>query len=336
MVKVGIIGCGYWGPNLIRNLFELPDADVLLCCDLVDSRLKQLKSKYPTLQTTANYKDLLNSSIDAVLIATPAETHYRFAKEFLLAGKHVFVEKPLTFNVAEAEELVDISNKSGKILMVGHTFEYNPAVNKIKECIDNGELGQIYYISSRRLNLGIIRSDINVLWNLAPHDISIIIYLLGTMPEFVEAWGASFLQKNIEDVVFLNLTFPGNIRAHVHVSWLDPHKVRETVIVGSKKMIVYNELNIEEQVKIYDKGVDKVGVNGSDADIYKEMQLNLRSGDLVVPKIKFSEPLRNECQHFIDCVKENRNPLTDGENGLRVVKVLDAAQRSLKNKNTTV
>ena len=300
MVKLGVIGCGYWGPNLVRNLFKTKGAEVEFCCDLLESRLELLKSRYPTLKVTRDYKELLNASIDAVLIVTPPESHYRLAKEFLLGGKHVFVEKPLTFDLAQAEELVVISRKSGKILMVGHTFEYNPAVVKIKEYIEKDELGKIYYISSRRVNLGIVRSDINALWNLAPHDISILIYLLGMTPEFVRAWGSSFLQKNIEDVVFLYLHFPGNITAHVHVSWLDPHKVRETVIVGSKKMIAYNELDNEGRVKIYDKGVDKIEINGSQDSIYKEFQLNLRMGDILVPKIDNDEPLRGLSNNIVN------------------------------------
>ena len=337
MVKMGVIGCGYWGPNLIRNLFEIKEADVLYCCDLVESRLQLIRDRYPKIIITRDYKDILtDTNIDAVIIATPADTHYRIAKEFLLKGKHVFVEKPITFDVSQAEDLVDVSRKVGKILMVGHTFEYNPAVIKAKEYIEKGELGEVYYIASRRLNLGIVRSDINALWNLAPHDVSILIYLLGVMPESVRAWGSAFIQDDIEDVVFFYLYFPGNIAAHVQVSWLDPHKIRETIIVGSKKMIVYDDIDNDGKIKIYDKGIDKIENSNFQSPNYADYQLRLRTGDLLIPKIDSYEPLKKECKHFIDCIRENKSPLTDGENGLRVVKVLDAAQKSLKNNGTIV
>lgn len=337
MIKIGIIGCGYWGPNLIRNLFEIKDVDVVYCCDLMESRLQPIKDRYPSISIKKDYKDVLtDSNIDAVVIATPADTHYKIAKEFLLKGKHVFVEKPLTFDVSQAEELVDISKKVNKILMVGHTFEYNPAVIKAKEYIDNGELGNVYYITSRRVNLGIVRRDINALWNLAPHDISILIYLIGAIPEVVRAWGSAFIQNDIEDVVFLYLHFPGNIAAHIQVSWLDPNKIRETVIVGSKKMIVYDDIDNDGKIKIYDKGIDKIENNNFQSPVYADYQLRLRTGDLLIPKIDSYEPLKKECQHFIDCISNNKKPLTDGENGLRVVRVLDAAQRSLKNNGAIV
>ncbi|MEK6715182.1 MAG: Gfo/Idh/MocA family oxidoreductase [Candidatus Omnitrophota bacterium] len=337
MIKVAVIGCGYWGPNLIRNLFEIKEAEVSYCCDLQASQLQSAKDRYPTLKITKDYKDILrDADIDAVVIATPADTHYGIAKEFLLAGKHVMVEKPLTFDLGQAEELVDISKKAGKILMVGHTFEYNPAVIKAREYIEKGELGKVYYLASRRVNLGIVRSDINALWNLAPHDISILIYLIGSMPEVVKAWGSAFIQDDIEDVVFLYLHFPGNITAHVQVSWLDPNKIRETVIVGSKKMIVYDDIDNDGKIKIYDKGVDKIEYNNFQSPVYADYQLRLRTGDLLIPKIDSYEPLKKECQHFIDCIRQNKIPLTDGENGLRVVKVLAAAQKSLKNNGTIV
>lgn len=336
MIKLAVIGCGYWGPNIIRNLFEITGIELAYCCDLSETRLNSIKERYSSIKTTNNYQDILNSDIDAVVIATPAETHYAVAKEFLLKGKHILVEKPLTFDLSQAEELVEIAKKNGNILMVGHTFEYNPAVIKAREYIERGELGKVYYIASRRLNLGIVRSDINALWNLAPHDISILIYLLGVMPESVRAWGSAFIQDGIEDVVFFHLHFPGNIAAHVQVSWLDPHKIRETVIVGSKKMIVYDDIDNEGKIRIYDKGVDKIEKNNYPNEVYADYQLRLRSGDLLIPKIDSYEPLKKECQHFIDCIKGNKKPLTDGENGLRVVRVLDAAQRSLKNNGAVV
>lgn len=333
MIKVAVIGCGYWGPNLIRNISEVEGCQLAACCDINQKRLSALGKRYPSVGMLTDYKDVLkDTSIDAVILVTPPETHFKIAKEAFASGKHVLVEKPLTFDVKEAEELVSISDKAGKILMVGHTFEYNPAVIKAKEYITNGELGRVYYITSRRLNLGIIRNNINAMWSLAPHDISILNYLLDSSPESVKAMGNCFLQDGIEDVVFMYLQYPGNIIAHVAVSWLDPHKIREMVIVGSKRMVVYDDIDNEGKIKIYDKGVDKLG----DESAYGQYQLKLRAGDLIVPKISLYEPLFKECQHFVECIIQNKLPKTDGINGLRVVKVLDAAQRSLKNNAKTV
>ncbi len=328
MVRIGIIGCGYWGPNLVRDFYETDDVKVVACADLSENRLAAIKKRYPDVVITKNSSDILNDkSIDAVAVATPAHTHYKIAKESLMAGKHVLVEKPLAFAPKEAEELIDIAVRAKKTLMVGHTFEFNPAVEKMKEYIAKSELGDVYYMTSRRLNLGKIREDINAMWNLAPHDISIFIYLLGKMPIEVRAWGASFLQDGIEDYVTATLTFPGNIIANLQVSWLDPLKVRDMVVVGSKKMVVYDDVDNEGKIKVYDKGADKLVSNGN----FGEYQIKLRAGDVLIPKLPMHEPLKKECEHFIKCIKEGKAPLTDGHNGLRVVKVLAAAQESLKN-----
>ncbi|MFA6079508.1 MAG: Gfo/Idh/MocA family oxidoreductase [Candidatus Omnitrophota bacterium] len=328
MLKIGIIGCGYWGPNLIRSFGDIDEVVIDTIADLSEERLAQFKKRMPHVTVTRNGSDIIkNPSIDAVVIATPANTHYALAKEALLSGKHVFVEKPLTFDLAEAEELVKIADKAKKVLMVGHTFEYNPAVEKIREYITKKELGDVYYLTSRRLNLGKIREDINAMWNLAPHDISIFIYLLGAMPLEVRAWGASFLQKDIEDLVFVTLTFPGNVTANIQVSWLDPLKVRDMVVVGSKKMVVYDDVDNEGKIKIYDKGADKLVLSQA----FGEFQIKLRAGDVLIPKLPMTEPLKKECMHFVDCIINNKTPLTDGRNGLRVVRVLTAAQESLKN-----
>ena len=328
MVRVGIIGCGYWGPNLVRDFYEVDDVKVVSCADLSDDRLSAIKKRYPDVVTTKNSADIMkDKSIDAVVIATPAHTHYKLAKEALLAEKHTLVEKPLAFDPVEAEDLIQISDKSKKILMVGHTFEFNPAVEKMREYITKKELGDVYYMTSRRLNLGKIREDINAMWNLAPHDISIFIYLLGQMPTEVRAWGASFLHDGIEDFVTATLTFPNNIIANMQVSWLDPLKVRDMVVVGSKKMVVYDDVDNEGKVKVYDKGADKL----VSAQNFGEYQIKLRAGDVLIPKLSMYEPLKKECEHFIKCIKENKTPLTDGRNGLRVVRVLAAAQESLKN-----
>ncbi len=328
MVKIGIIGCGYWGPNLIRGFGDIDEVTIDSIADLSEDRLRHFKKRMPHVTVTKNSSDIIkNPSIDAVVIATPANTHYEIAKEALLSGKHVIVEKPLTLDLGGAEELVKIAERSKKTLMVGHTFEYNPAVEKIREYIVKKELGDVYYLTSRRLNLGKIREDINAMWNLAPHDVSIFIYLLGTMPLEVRAWGASFLQKDIEDLVFVMLTFPGNVTANIQVSWLDPLKVRDMVVVGSKKMVVYDDVDNEGKIKVYDKGADKLVVSQT----FGEFQIKLRAGDVLIPKLSMAEPLKKECEHFIDCIVKNKTPLTDGRNGLRVVRVLTAAQESLKN-----
>jgi len=336
MLRIGIIGCGYWGPNLVRDFSEIEDVEVTALCDSNPDRLNRFKRRYPGVRLNTAYTEILKSkTIDAVVIATPANTHYKLAKEALLAGKHVLVEKPMTYNVGEAEELIAVSKKQKKTLMVGHTFEFNPAVIRIKELIEAGELGKVYYITSRRLNLGKIREDINALWNLAPHDISILNFITGSMPLGVKAWGGSFLKQSHEDLAFINLAYPDNIIANVHVSWLDPLKVRDTVIVGSKKMVLYDDVDSEARIKIYDKGADKLG-NDSSSGGFGEFQIKLRAGDLLIPKIDMTEPLKQECRHFADCILNNKSPKTDGENGLRVVKVLNAAHESLKKGGTEI
>lgn len=328
MVRMGIIGCGYWGPNLVRDFSEIDNVKIVTCADLSEERLESIKKRFPDIITTKNSMDVINDkSINAVVIATPASSHHKLAKESILAGKNTFIEKPITSTPEEAEELIELSKKMKNVLMVGHTFEYNPAVNRMREYIKKSDLGDVYYITSRRLNLGKIREDINAMWNLAPHDISILIYILEKSPIEVRAWGGSFLQEGIEDVVMMTLTFPGNVIANIHVSWLDPLKVREMVVVGSKKMVVYDDIDNEGKIKVYDKGVDKI----ASSQIFGEFQIKLRAGDCLIPKLPMYEPLKKECEHFVDCIINNKTPMTDGYNGLRVVKVLSAAQESLKN-----
>lgn len=334
MLEVGILGYGYWGPNLARNFNQLRGANLHTICDLGDDRIAYVREHYPNVNTTKDYREVLsNPEINAVVIALPASLHYRFAKEVLLADKDVLVEKPLALKVDEAKELIQIAEEKDKVLMVGHTFEYNVAVRKVKEYIDAGELGNIYYIYSQRLNLGRVRADVNAMWNLAPHDVSIVLYWLGEEPAQVSARGITFLQKGIEDVVFLNLDFADGRSAHIHTSWLDPSKVRKMTIVGSKKMIVYDDVSSEDKVKVYDKGIAKKNIsdNLGQYDDFGKFQLIQRAGDILTPKINFVEPLMLECSHFIECVENRKKPLTDGENGLRVVKVLAAAQKSLYN-----
>ena len=331
MFRVGIVGCGYWGPNLIRDFSEIDDVQIAALCDSNLGRLSQISKRYPGAKSNTSYDEILKiKDIDAIVIATPANTHYRLVKQALLHDKHVLVEKPITYDVAEAEELIDLSKKHKKTLMVGHTFEFNPAVIRIKQLIDSGDLGKVYYITSRRLNLGKIREDINALWNLAPHDISILNFITGSMPLSVRAWGGSFLKHSHEDLAFINLFYPDNVIANVHVSWLDPLKVRDTVIVGSRKMVLYDDVDSEARIKIYDKGADRLE-NENPGDGFGQFQIKIRAGDLLIPKIDMTEPLKQECRHFVDCALNNKTPKTDGQNGLRVVKVLKAADESLKN-----
>ena len=258
MLNVGVIGCGYWGPNLIRNFTQLQDSDVLICADLDQGRLDHMKSLYPHLKVTRDYNELLkNGDLDAIVVATPPETHHRFSMEALAAGKHVFVEKPLAVTGAECAEMVSRADEMGLVLLTGHTFVYTAAVNKIKEVIESGELGDIYYISTTRVNLGLFQENINVVWDLAPHDVAILNYVLGSMPEQVSAIGHSYIQGDVEDVAFLTFRYPRSVMAHIHVSWLNPNKIRKTTVVGSKKMLVYDDVSALEKIRIYDKWVIK-------------------------------------------------------------------------------
>jgi predicted dehydrogenase len=330
MVGIAVVGAGYWGPNLIRNFAAV--GKLVAVVDRDQARLDKQRSLYPGLHFTADLQEVLeNEAVQGVALATPADSHYDLAKKVLQAGKSVFVEKPLAQTVAECQDLIDLADERGVVLMVGHTFEFNAAVQYVEKCIEQNELGQIYYIYSQRLNLGVVRSDINALWNLAPHDISIALRWLKKMPVRVDARGYTYLQPGIEDVVYLNMEFEDGVAVHVHVSWLDPGKVRRMTVVGSEKMIVYDDASTEAKIQLYDKGIDRRGLDGSlgDFDSFGKFQLIQRAGDVLIPRIDFAEPLRSECQHFVECVAEGKKPLTDGENGLRVVKVLEAASRSL-------
>ncbi len=326
-LRVGIIGCGYWGPNLIRNFADLPNSEVVMVADLKKDRLAKIKASYPQIMVTENYCDLFEQKLDAVVVATPPVSHYAITKECMQHGLHALVEKPLTLSSADAEELVELAESKDLVLMVGHTFEYNAAVHALKDLMDRGELGQIYYLDSARLNLGLFSNQLNVIWDLAPHDISILLYLLGKLPEGVSAHGTECVFKGIHDVAYINMHFPDNIMAHVHVSWLDPCKVRRVTVVGSKKMAVYNDIESLEKIKIYDKGVSAP----SYSDNFGEFQFSYRYGDILIPNIRFTEPLKLECQHFLECITTHTKPCSCGEVGLNVVKVLEAAQRSLVN-----
>ena len=323
-VRIGVIGCGYWGPNLIRNFHELAKARVAAISDLREDRLKSIARRYTGIQWTTHYEDMLcDPAIDAVAIATPISSHYLIAKRALLAGKHVLIEKPLTATAAEGMSLVRLARRCRKRLMVGHTFEYNPSVLKVAELLRSGDLGKPYYIDSVRVNLGLYQADgLNVVWDLAPHDISIILHWLGQMPRSVSAWGHSFVRKGIADVAFLRLEFSGDVLAHLHVSWLNPTKIRKITVVGNKKMVVYDELENAEKLKVCDKGahIDPTS---------RELRVGYRVGDIVSPRVDTTEPLYQECQHFVECILQDKKPRTDGENGVRVVRILEAADKSI-------
>ena len=326
MITIGQAGLGYWGPNVLRNFVNLAECGVTKCCDIDPQQLEKIKRQYPFIKLTQDYNELVNDpEIEAIVIATSASTHYQLARKALEADKHVFVEKPITLDVGKAEELIELAEVRKRVLMVGHLLIYHPAVTKLKEYVDSGELGEIRYIYSSRLNLGKIRHDENAMWSFAPHDLSVALYLLGEEPEAVSAQGMAYLRPDIEDVVFIMVRFPQGKVAHLHVSWLDPHKVRRITVVGSRKMAVFDDMESAEKLRIYDKGVDNLHYSS-----YGEF-LTLRFGDIHIPRIDMKEPLQLECQHFLDCIQDHHRPLSDGPEGLQVLKILDAAQRSLKN-----
>lgn len=333
MVTVGIIGVGYWGPNLVRVVSQSQQSTLKWCSDLNDDNLKKISKLYPSIKCTKDYHDMLaDKEVDAIIISTPAFTHYKIAMDCLSNNKNVLIEKPMTYNSKECEDLIKVSKDKDKVLMVGHTFEYDPCINKLKEYVNDGLLGDIYYLYSTRVNLGVIRDDVNSMWNLAPHDVSILLYLLNKKPISVSARGHSYLKENNEDVVFIIVEFEGNIFAQIHVSWLDPTKVRRLTIVGNKKMVVFDDMDNEAKIKIYDKGVTKL----SSKDGYGEYLFKLRAGDIHIPKIELSEPLKNEFLHFEDCIINHKVPRSDGEKGMQVVKILEAAQKSLDNRGEII
>jgi predicted dehydrogenase len=314
----------------VRNFQELPNTEVSMVVDRDPKRLAQIQQTHPDVAVTNDYLDLLNSDVDAVVVATPVSTHFRLAWDALRHGKHVLVEKPLARTRAECQALIDLARSRGLTLMVGHTFEYNPAVETLKSMVESNELGRVYYAYSLRTNLGIFQKDINVMWDLAPHDISIMLYVLGHSPSSVSAVGEAYVQPGIQDVAHMTLNFPNQVQAHIHVSWLDPCKVRRITVVGSKKMVVYDDVEPLEKIKVYDKGVDKP----DHTDTYGEFQLSYRYGNITIPQIPAHEPLKLECAHFAECIVNERTPRSDGHSGLRVVKVLEGAQISLLNGGT--
>jgi predicted dehydrogenase len=326
LVTIGVIGYGYWGPNLVRNFAALPEVRIKTVCDIDPAALDRLRENHPGTEIATDSDEVFqDEEIDAVVIALPAELHGEFAKQAIVSGKHVFVEKPLAMSSAEAEELAGLVSETGQILLVGHLLVYHPAVEHLKKLIDLGELGQIYYLYSQRVNLGIVRTRENALWSLGPHDISVLLYLLDESPCSVSAIGASYVQEGIEDTVFVHLKFSERKMAHLHVSWLDPHRLRRITVVGRKKMAVFDDIEPMEKIKIFDRGID----NPMPYTSYGEA-LAVRFGDINIPYIKMAEPLKLECHHFVDCIARGEQPKTDVFQGLEVVRVLEAAQQSLK------
>ncbi len=329
MITIGQVGVGLWGQNLLRNFYNLRGCRIRMCCDKNKEVLERIKSQYGgNIKITDDFDDLIrDSQIDAVVIATLPITHAKFALRALSSGRHVFVEKPLALNVADAKEMIRAAKRNRRILMVGHLLLYHPAIKVLKNYIDDGLLGKVQYLYSTRVNLGQVREEENALWSLTAHDISVAIYLLDEVPLEVSATGKSYIRKEVQDVVFVTLNFKNKIMAHIHASWLDPHKIRKFTVVGSKKMAVFDDMESAEKLRVYDKGFDwqKKNAYGS-----YETFLTVREGDINIPKIDMVEPLKLECQHFIDSVKNNTQPFSDGVNGLYVLKILTAAQESLE------
>lgn len=327
MVKMAAVGCGYWGPNLIRNFNNHPDVELVKICDQDQTRLEYMGRLYPQAETVTDADAIMNDdSIDAVVVATPVSTHFDLGRRTLESGKHLFIEKPMAASADECRRLNEIAERNGLQIMVGHTFLFVPAVRKIKSLMESGELGDVYYVNIRRVNLGIFQKDVNVVWDLAPHDVAMLNWLFGAAPKVVSATGRAYVQKDIEDVAFVTLEYPGQQLAHVQVSWLDPNKIREMTFVGSKQMLVYDDVSTGEKIRVYDKGVDVM----QHYDNFGEFHLAYRHGDILIPKVDQIEPLKVEAAHFIDCIKGEAEPLSDGKLGLQVVEVLEKACLSIK------
>jgi len=323
-VNVCIVGTGYWGKNLVRNFAAIDRAHLALICDQDPGARSRMAAQYPGVETVEDVAQVLGrDDVDALVIATPAVTHFDLARAALEAGKHVFVEKPLCLEPAQAAELVHKAEEQGRVLMVGHLLEYHPGVQWIKEHLK--DLGEIYYLYSQRLNLGIVRKDESAWWSLAPHDISVILYLLEQMPDTVSARGASYLRPGVEDVVFATLSFPDGKMAQIQVSWLDPHKIRKLTLVGDRKMVTFDDMEASEKIKVFDKGAHRDFAEGGYGD-----HITIRLGDIYLPRVHMVEPLRVECEHFVTCCEEGRTPRSDGRDGWRVVEVLAAAERSMR------
>ena len=332
-IAVGVVGCGYWGPNLVRNFKGLSNCHMRAICDVSEGRLKHMKSLYPDVEAVTDFEHMLNGvGLDAVVLATPVKHHYSLAKASLLAGKHTLIEKPMASSSAECEELIEIANRNGLVLMVGHTFLYSTPVQKITEIVQAGDIGEIRYINSRRLNLGLFQKDINVAWDLAPHDISIILHILGELPQTVNCQGNAHVTSGIEDVTNISLAFRHKRFATIQSSWLEPRKVRDMTIVGTRRMIVYDDLQTHEKIRIYDVRVERP----PHYDTFADFHYSYHYGDSYIPHIQQEEPLKAECQHFLDCIERGAKPLTSGHEGLELVRILEAASASLKERGAPV
>jgi predicted dehydrogenase len=326
-IAIGVLGCGYWGPLLVRNFKGLPDCRVKAVCDMSEARLKHLITLYPDVEGVTDPQQFVNGcGLDAVVIATPVNHHYSLAKASLLAGKHTFIEKPMASSSEQCEELIDIAERNGLVLMVDHTFLYSAPVRKIVQIIQAGDLGDIRYINSRRLNLGLYQKDINVAWDLAPHDISIILHILGEFPTAINCQGNAHVTPQVEDVTNMSLSFPHKRFATIQSSWLEPRKIREMTIVGTRRMIVYDDLRTREKIRIYDVRVERP----PHYDTFAEFQYSYHYGDSYIPHIQQEEPLKLACQHFIDCIATNSQPVSGGRQGLEMIRILEAASASLK------
>ncbi len=333
LINVGVVGCGYWGPNLVRNFRSLPGCNLKMMCDVSVARLNTLQALYPEVLPELNFDHMLNGvGLDAVVVATSVKLHFPMAKAALLAGKHVMIEKPMAASAAQCEELIELARQKSLVLMVGHTFLYSPAVTKIKEIVDRGDLGEIRYISARRLNLGLYQKDINVAWDLAPHDISIILHLLQQLPESVNCRGSAHVTPGIEDVTSMSLNFAKDRSAIIHSSWLDPRKVREMTIVGSRRMLVYDDVAPLEKIRIFDARVERPAHH----DTCAEFQYSYHNGDISCPYLKQEEPLQAECLHFLECIQHSNTPLTCGTRGLELVRILEASSTSLQDGGSPV
>ena len=326
-ITVGVVGCGYWGPLLVRNFKSLPDCQLKAVCDLNTERLKHVRALYPDIEGLTQTQQLLNgTNVDAVVIAAPVKHHFPMAKAALLAGKHTFIEKPMASSSAECEELIEIADRNGLVLMIDHTFLYSSPVQKIAQIVQAGDLGEIRYINCRRLNLGLFQKDINVAWDLAPHDISIILHILDELPTTINCQGNAHITPGVEDVTNMSLSFARKRFATIQSSWLEPRKIREMTIVGTRRMIVYDDLRTREKIRIYDARVERP----PHYDTFAEFQYSYHYGDSYIPYLHQEEPLKLACQHFVDCIKTNSQPLTNGRRGLELVRILEAASASLK------
>ena len=333
VIKIGVVGYGYWGPNLVRNMFEVPDTSVVAVSDMRWDRLRQVSSRYPSLFVSTDYRNLIDDpDIDAIAIATPVHAHYELALEALQAGKHVFIEKPMTSTSEQALRLIDEADRRNLVVMVDHTFVYTGAVRKIKQVVASGMLGDVYYYDSTRINLGLFQRDVDVIWDLAVHDLAIMNYILPSVPCAVAATGINHVTGGTENLAYLTVFFELNLIAHVNVNWLSPVKIRRTLIGGSKQMIVYDDMEPSEKVKIYDKGITVT--NGSDS-LYQAM-VNYRSGDMFAPQLDVSEALKVELQHFVDCIENGAAPITGGLAGLQVVRILESASQSMRQRGKLI